>query len=284
MIVIISLLLILSFIVFAIGLIKPKIIKLKSRKKVLAYGIPILFVLFISGLISAPELTPEQKAQREKEKELAAAAELEEKEKESEQQEVDQPPEKDEQPETNKQEVKKSEPQKTESKDDSDSKGDSDSEVLSTETKNPDKPTEKEPPKKEESVIDKSQETIYEFFKFGDDEMDETIIDIEFEENEKSLSVIVKGKDGWSEKSIGAGFYEDSTAVYRELSKDKRIDEAWITITFPMKDEYGNVSDEEVMGTWMSRETMDKIDWEKFNYLDLVDVVDGNRIYPQFVQ
>ncbi len=140
------------------------------------------------------------------------------------------------------------------------------------------------PSKKDESVIGKSQKTVYEIFKFGNDSLDETITNIEFDDNEKALSVTVKGKDGWSDKSIGEGFYEDSTTAYHELSKDKRINEVWITITFPMQDKYGNVSDEEVMGTWMSRETMDKINWKSFNYENLLDVVDGKRIYPQFVQ
>jgi len=140
------------------------------------------------------------------------------------------------------------------------------------------------PSKKDESVIGKSHKTVYEIFKFGNDSIDETITNIEFDDNEKALSVTVKGKDGWSDKSIGEGFYEDSTTAYRELSKDKRINEVWITITFPMQDKYGNVSDEEVMGTWMSRETMDKINWKSFNYEKLLDVVDGKRIYPQFVQ
>ena len=138
--------------------------------------------------------------------------------------------------------------------------------------------------KKEQSVLESSKNVLYEIFKFGDDEIDETIVNIEFNESDKSLIATVKGKDGWSDKSIGDGFYMDSTAAYRELAKDERIDEAWITITFPMKDEYGKVTDEEVMGTWMSRETMNKIDWKNFDYKKLLDVVDGKRIYPQFVQ
>lgn len=105
-----------------------------------------------------------------------------------------------------------------------------------------------------------------------------------FEENGKVLTVTVKGKDGWSDKSIGLGFYEDSTSVYRELAKDKRIEEAWLTITFPMKDIYGNAEDKEVMSTWMSREAMDAINWGSFDYQKLLDVVDGKSVYPQFVQ
>lgn len=68
-----------------IGLIKPKIIKLNSRKKVLIYGLPIIFVLFISGLIVAPELTPEQRAdieQKKREKEQASIAKSQEEERE----------------------------------------------------------------------------------------------------------------------------------------------------------------------------------------------------------
>ncbi|MEK4712295.1 hypothetical protein [Sporosarcina sp. FSL K6-5500] len=138
--------------------------------------------------------------------------------------------------------------------------------------------------KEDDSVLGKSNDVIYNVFQSGDDEINETISDIEFDESEKVLMVTVKGKDGLSEKSIGLGFYEDSTAVYRELAKDDRIDEVWLTITFPMRDTYGNVANEDVMGTYMSRKTMDKINWQSFDYQKLLDVVDGKRIYPQFVQ
>lgn len=138
--------------------------------------------------------------------------------------------------------------------------------------------------KEEDSVLSKSNDFIFNVFQSGDDEISETIIDSEFDDIEKVLMVTVKGKDGWSDKSIGLGFYEDSTAVYRELAKDERIDEVWLTITFPMKDSYGNVDDEDVMSTWMSRETMDKTNWKSFNYDNLLDIVNGVKIYPQFVQ
>lgn len=130
----------------------------------------------------------------------------------------------------------------------------------------------------------RSKEFMYSVFESGDDGIDETVSSIEFDEDEKILMATVKGKDGWSEKSIGLGFYEDSTTVYRELSKDERIEEIWLTITFPMQDTYGNVENQEVMATWLSRETMDKVNWKNFDYRNLLDIVDGKRIYPQFVQ
>lgn len=137
---------------------------------------------------------------------------------------------------------------------------------------------------KNNSVPLKSKKVIYDVFKSGGDTINETVTNIGFDEDEKVLKATVKGKDGWSEKSIGLGFYEDSTAVYRELAKDDRIEEAWLTITFPMQDTYGNTEEEEVMVTYMSRETMDKINWDNFDYRMLLDVADGKRIYPHFTQ
>lgn len=137
---------------------------------------------------------------------------------------------------------------------------------------------------KEESIEEKAKRIAYDIFEFGEETIDETVQEVIFDKDDNSLSIKVKGKDGWTEKSIGLGFYEDSTALYKELSNEEQLNEVWITITFPMKDVYGNIVDEEVMGTWMSRETMDKINWKSFNYNDLLDVVDGKSIYPQFVQ
>lgn len=138
--------------------------------------------------------------------------------------------------------------------------------------------------KKKGTVLEDSKDILYDIFKSGDDPIDETIVSIEFDESDNSLMATVKGKDGWSDESIGRGFYEDSTIAYRQLSSDKRIDEVWISITFPMQDQYGNIEEEVVMETWMSRETMDKINWDNFNYANLLDVVDGQMVYPQFVQ
>ncbi|TES56207.1 DUF308 domain-containing protein [Halalkalibacterium halodurans] len=138
--------------------------------------------------------------------------------------------------------------------------------------------------KKKGTVLEDSKDILYDIFKSGDDPIDETIVSIEFDESDNSLMATVKGKDGWSDESIGRGFYEDSTIAYRQLSSDKRIDEVWISITFPMQDQYGNIEEEAVMETWMSRETMDKINWDNFNYANLLDVVDGQMVYPHFVQ
>jgi len=137
---------------------------------------------------------------------------------------------------------------------------------------------------KNEAVEKEIAPLVFKVFDDNYTKPSEIVTNLEYDNDEKTLSITVKGKDGWSDESIGLGFYEDSTAVYRELAKDKRIEEAWVTITFPMKDTYGNVEDDEVMATWMSRETMSKINWENFNFQDLLDVVDGKSIYPQFAQ
>lgn len=138
--------------------------------------------------------------------------------------------------------------------------------------------------KKPVSIEEKAKTAAYKIFGLSDDPIEETVRDIEFDEDDKSLMITVLGEDGWSDKSIGLGFYEDSTALYREFADDKQISEIWISILFPMKDDHGNLEDEEVMGTWMSRETLNKIEWKTFDYQNLLDVVDGKTIYPQFVQ
>ncbi|WP_060210354.1 hypothetical protein [Sporosarcina koreensis] len=137
---------------------------------------------------------------------------------------------------------------------------------------------------RELNIEDQAKEVAYKIFKFGDDPINETVQNIELDKDDMSLTVVVKGKDGWNDTSIGYGFYEDSTALYKELSKIESLQEVWISITFPMQDVNGNISDDEVMGTWMSRETMNNINWDSFRSENLLDVVDGKMVYPQFVQ
>lgn len=278
-------------------IVKASFKKGPSFKKVVVLIASSLVVFIVSGILM-PDLTPEQKAKiedRKQEKELAAAAELEadkkEKTEEERKKEAKDKEEIESQGETKAKEVENKEQkeqadqkEELEKKKEVETKEKSETEKKSAAETNKKEKGQKSKTKKEDTVLEKSRETIYEIFKSGDDKISDTIENVEFDKSDSSLSATVKGKDGWSEKSIGKKFYEDSTTVYRELSKDKRINEVWITITFPMQDEYGNVKNEEVMGTWMSRETMDKINWKNFNNEKLLDVVDGKKIYPQFVQ
>lgn len=122
----------------------------------------------------------------------------------------------------------------------------------------------------------------FETFKYSDSKPEDVVTGLEYVDN--VLSITVVGKEGWSEKSMGMGFYEDSTTVYKKLSEYDELEEVWLYITFPMVDTYGNEEVAEVMTTWMSRNTLDKINWDNFYYGDLLDVVDGMSVLPQFVQ
>lgn len=136
----------------------------------------------------------------------------------------------------------------------------------------------------EGSVEKDAAPVIFKIFDDSHSKPSDVVPDLQYDAAEKTLSIVAKGKDGWSDKSIGEGFYMDSTSVYKQLSADKRLDEVCVALTYPMKDTYGNVTENEVMGTWMSRESMEKVNWDSFNYQKLLVVVDGKTIYPQFVQ
>lgn len=134
-----------------------------------------------------------------------------------------------------------------------------------------------------ESIQGTAEIKLYELLKNEHTKASETLQKVEYDSKEKSLKVKFEGRDGWSDQSIGENMYEDSAKVYRELNDMKELNEIWVYITFPMKDKDEKIRNEEVMTTWMSRETLNNLDWKKFNYLDLLSVVDGKRIYPQFV-
>ncbi len=264
----------------------------KKPKKILLITMGVGFVLMFTGaMIGGANMTPEEKAAVE-EKRLAKQEEKEEKlederlEKEKEAKKLEEQKLKEEEEAKQKEVADKERKSDDEKKKVDELKKQQQEEQRSQEEERMAKEkAEKAAVEKENNTVQtKSRKVIYDVFKSGDDKIDETITKFEFDENEKVLKATVKGKDGWSDKSIGRGFYEDSTAVYRELSKDNRIEEVWLTITFSMQDIYGNVEDEEVMGTHVTRKTMDKVNWKNFNYENLLDVVDGVRLYPQFVQ
>lgn len=128
----------------------------------------------------------------------------------------------------------------------------------------------------------KSMVIIYEIFKDNYTNPEEIVSNVEYNEENKILTATAKGKDGWSDKSIRFGFYEDTSSVFRELSKDERIDEIEINITFPMKDTYGNISNDIVMTTIITRSELDEINWDNFNTEKLHDVAQALILHPTF--
>ena len=273
------------------------IVRLIFKKGMSYKGSAILLLssvtVFVLSGVMMPEPSPEQKARVEERKLAKELAKLE-KEKSDTEKKEDQSPKSEKSKKEPSQDVEKVVDKKEDVKKDEDKKVSSpvkkktttESKSTPIKTEDKSKKDKKSPPTNEsnekESVVERSKEVVYETFRFSDDKMDETISDIEYSKSDKTLHVTVKGKDGWSDDSIGLGFREDSTTVYRELAKDDRIQEAWLSITFPMKDKHGNVSDEKVVETWMSRKTMDEINWKSFDYQNLFDVADGVFAYPQF--
>lgn len=51
-------------------------------------------------------------------------------------------------------------------------------------------------------------------------------------------------------------------------------------ITLPMEDMYGCEDELEIMSMWMSRETMDVVDWDNFDYNDLFITTDEIMVCP----
>ncbi|MEN1968972.1 hypothetical protein WMZ97_12975 [Lentibacillus sp. N15] len=264
MIVIISLLLILSFIILVIGLVSPKIIRMKSRKRVLAYGIPAIFILFILGLVTAPELSPEQKAeieQRKAEKEQAAIAKQEEKEKQKiadkkkavaenkEKEEKNSEKEKESIPSNDKKKEKKKEKQDDNPKKQDNKKKDTD--VAA------DKLDKKETPKENLSNA-KGADSISTLLKKDYDQIENVLL-----ENEIAIVVYSNGSF-WSETSAFKDFAIDSTSIMKELKGNKNINGIGFVQMMDMTDKKGNESVERTMITYFDKDNYDDINFKNF--------------------
>ncbi|TKI63197.1 hypothetical protein FC756_18600 [Lysinibacillus mangiferihumi] len=101
-------------------------------------------------------------------------------------------------------------------------------------------------------------------------------------DDEGHITAIGKGRDGWSNDSIRDGFFEDITNILRKIKDVDGYTSISISLTFPMKDTYGNINDDEVITMLFFKSEIDKIDFSSFNYINLPDVATGYRLYPAF--
>lgn len=77
-----------------------------------------------------------------------------------------------------------------------------------------------------------------------------------------------------SPNSVKTLFLEDTTKLLKDVIKVKGLEGVQVIVMSPLKDTYGNVAEEKVLSINISRNTMDKINFDNFNYKDLPNIAD----------
>ena len=89
--------------------------------------------------------------------------------------------------------------------------------------------------------------------------------------------------DNLTEKLLKGGAKRDVADILKAVS-ESNVEHNSVRAygTFSMRDQFGNVTEEIVIKVVYTKETIEKINWERFLFSDVYDIADGANIHPAF--
>lgn len=115
---------------------------------------------------------------------------------------------------------------------------------------------------------------------FGEN-LQDVFVDEAGEATEHYVGITSKLSGGWNEKTMRDSFYNDVVAVVSGLQNEE-FDRLVFDATADMQDEYGNVKEMKVLTVNLTKETVDKINFENFQSRNLPNVADAIFVHPAF--
>ncbi|WP_422444287.1 hypothetical protein [Thermoanaerobacterium sp. DL9XJH110] len=101
------------------------------------------------------------------------------------------------------------------------------------------------------------------------------------DQKKKNVEIHFRGSDNLTTKYIRLGMLRDSAEVFQKIfTSNIPIEEAVTCVYFPLKDKYGNTSEEVVMKVYLKGETAKKINWDGVDKLNFDQVADDIWIIP----
>ena len=133
---------------------------------------------------------------------------------------------------------------------------------------------------KEQSLTEKTESAIIEAIKAKTNMKEKRIVSIEGDAN--LLKVTLNADENFSAKSTKEGMWIDTVDALEAVHSIDEITKVGIIWKFPMVDTYGNTESSEVMRIFVDRETLDKINYENFNYQKIPDIAYNYFMHPAF--
>lgn len=157
--------------------------------------------------------------------------------------------------------------------------------VEETEPEEIEEVVEKEPEEEVEEEVE-PEETYDNVFEEKANEvfggrLQDVFVDEAGEATEHYVGITSKLGAGWNEKTMRDSFYYDVVAMISELQNEE-FDRLVFDATADMQDEYGNVKEMKVITVNLTKETVDKINFENFQSSNLPNVADAMFIHPAF--
>lgn len=115
---------------------------------------------------------------------------------------------------------------------------------------------------------------------FGED-LQDVFVDEAGEATEHYVGITSKMSGGWNEKTMRDSFFLDVIEVAKEL-QDEEFDRLVFDATAEMQDEFGNVKEMKVLTVNLTKDTVDKINFDNFKSSNLPNVADAIFIHPAF--
>lgn len=141
-------------------------------------------------------------------------------------------------------------------------------------------PKDKEEEVKEQSLAEKTEIAIVDAIKAKTNMKEKRIVSIEGDAN--LLKVTMNADESLSTKSTKESMWIDTADALEAVHSIEEIKQIAIIWKFPMVDTYGNTESLEVMRIFVNRETLDKINYENFNYQKVPDIAFNYYMHPAF--
>jgi hypothetical protein len=108
----------------------------------------------------------------------------------------------------------------------------------------------------------------------------DSILDLTYNPDNGFMNIRVFANDNLTEKMIKKGIWMDMTDVLKQLKGNENIKTVAFQIVMPLQDAYGKSSNDNVMKAEFTADTMNKIDFNNFNFDNIPKVANNYWEHP----
>ncbi|MEK5323317.1 hypothetical protein [Aeribacillus sp. FSL M8-0254] len=144
--------------------------------------------------------------------------------------------------------------------------------------KNVEKPKDESKPKDENKEVKTPEDIVKKVIE------KDRIVEINKNDQNGHLLVRFKGSENLTNESTVKGFLVDIRDLLKNLKSDSSIQTFTFNVTYSLVDNYGNESEDIVIKAGFNRETVDKINFDKFDFNKIPEVADEYWSHPAVQQ
>ncbi len=132
----------------------------------------------------------------------------------------------------------------------------------------------------ESPVVDEVKKIITKALGKTNNTNKDRIRSVVFSEGDNGIIISLNASENLTTNMTKKGIWMDTKKLFEELHKSTEFDIVLINWYLPLVDQYGNESDSLVMSIDMKKETLEKINWDKFLFNNIPDTADHYHNHP----